>query len=322
MALDKIKMPHGKLKWILWTGGICFVGGMILNAFIETPPSMQDNAVLQQASQLPGWAFLFSVVVFAPVMEEFAFRSWSIGRRWAQYVSLVLASGFMAMIFPSFWVLIVPIAFALNVFLLRGKPILQTYIFVLLTSFLFALAHKDNMDLQHYLLAFPIYFGLALLLSYIGLRLHFALCIATHFLYNFALLMIGGFLFGSQTPIVLTDESFSGSMQHISGMESRGEIIKTMSYDTIVCNRCFITDIAADVYLFGRDSVKMYGDKKSKAAYTLEVYPATYRFYNLKVQANEGKRINYDSLFKQLLNEGKIAIEVLKDEKIIRIKEN
>ncbi|MDR1847829.1 MAG: CPBP family intramembrane metalloprotease [Bacteroidales bacterium] len=295
-----------QIRWLLYGGLVSLVVGIVMTSVNDVPSDINDNAVLKQVTMLPGWLFFVMVVVFAPLMEEFAFRSWVIGKKWANYLSLVLTSGFMVSVFPSFWVLIVPVLLAINLFAFNKKPVIQMYIYVVLTSLLFSIAHKNNLDFHHYILAFPIYFGLALCLCWLGLRVRFGWCIVAHALYNFTLITLGGFTIATQEPVHLEGKTFKGELKQVSGLKNDNNKISDSLSTRVIDTRVPITQI----------SKMLLGDEKE---YKIELYPISYKFYDIDIKSKDTNAIDRKNIIRLLVDKKLIRIDTLKKEKIINI---
>ncbi|MDR1724909.1 MAG: CPBP family intramembrane metalloprotease [Bacteroidales bacterium] len=321
-------MNKKHLNYLLFIGILLFILGMTLISFMDTPMSYKDNAVMQMVSKIPGWSFFITVVLLSPLMEEFSFRSWILKGKWSKYLSLVLICGFTAATVGLIWGIVAAILLSVNLFLIpklykekSSLKSLQTYIAVFLTSFFFALAHKDNLDLSHYLMAFPVYFGLALVLCYIGLRFHFVICILFHSCYNFILLTLGGFTFAMQEPVMLEGKTFKGELVNISGLKS-SEAEKTKIYNTsktedspskIIFHRKLLTDIAKNI-------IKPDNLETESQVYKIEIYPETYRFYNITLE-KQNTNISFDckEIIQTMINKKLIKIDTIQNSKTIRI---
>ncbi len=167
--MDTPKMQR-TFKWALWTGLVIMVLSILLLMFIKE--ERDDNPILQNLYNLLNdkgpLLFLLIAGVALPILEEFAFRFWGIGKRWAGIVSSVLMAGYFWRVFDS-WIgaFVVLAVFLCIVFLVKER---KTYLFImmLLSSTLFMIAHKGNYS-DFLLLAFGLMhkFGFALVTSYL-----------------------------------------------------------------------------------------------------------------------------------------------------------
>ncbi|MDR0790054.1 MAG: CPBP family intramembrane metalloprotease [Bacteroidales bacterium] len=298
-------MDRKKLKWLLLIALLLLATGIVVNTVIDLPAEMQDNAIMDQVSNLSGWMFFLMVVIFAPVMEELSFRSWIIDKKWAKYLSLVLISGYMALTLNIFWVIPIAALLAFNLFAMEQRPVARTYVYIVITSLCFALAHRGNLDIQHYLMAFPVYLGMGLLLCWIGLKLNFAYCFALHILYNFTLITLGGFTFAFEAPKHLEGDTFNGELTQVSGFTNKTSTPTIVVNDSIAINRSLLTDVAK-LTLINSD-------------YKIEIYPESYRFYNLHLAKKNTTPIDQNEVLQLLIKEKLIRVDTIEKTKTIRI---
>ena len=304
LQINILKMKEKALKWLLYVALSLIVIGIGINLIVKLPSSVSDNAIMRQVLDSTGLKFFFSVVILAPVLEELCFRLWIIDNKIIKYVFLVFMLCFMSLILSSSFIFPVMVILACNLFMTKERPMIRNCVFVIVTSLCFALAHRGNLDLPHYMMAFPVYLGMALLLCWIGLRFGFIYCIVLHILYNFTLITLGGFTFAFGAPKQLEGATFNGELRPVSGFAHKGEFVSA-NCDTITLSRNLVTEIAKFTL---KDS-----------DYKVEMYPESYRFYDFEIKNKGGDSINRGDVLKMLLNEKLIRIDTVKKSKIIRI---
>lgn len=282
---------------LLIIGLAFYVLGMILNLIFNLDASVEDNPIIGMITDMNGWILIIITVIIGPIMEEFSFRSWSIKKKWTKYLCLVLATGFILLSFNIYAGIFFALSFTAIMFLLKEKPKLQTYSFVILTSLGFALCHYGNLDLLNYLVAFPMYFGLALVLCYIALRFKFRYAILTHALYNFTLMFLGGFIIPFGSEITLNQGNYTGKLTPVSGLYS-SDNATIIGFKTTIIYRKSLSQIASSLI-----------DKN--IYYQYKTYPIGYNFYNLKVVSKDSKGVDLKSLFKELVKKGNLRIDTI-----------
>lgn len=250
-----------------------------------------------------GLLFIITTVIIAPIMEEFSFRSFSIKKKWTKYLCLGLSTGFISISFNIYAGIFFALAFTAIMFLLNEKPKTQTYSFVFLTSLGFALCHYGNLDLLNYLVAFPMYFGLALVLCYIALRFKFRYAILTHALYNFSLMLLGGFIIPFGEEIVLNDGNYNGKLTPISGLYS-SDSINMIGGKTTDIYRKSLPKIASSLI-------------ENNFDYQYKTYPKDYNLYNLNVVCVDSCGIDLKSLFKEIVKKGNLRVDTISEIKTV-----
>ncbi|MFA6806930.1 MAG: CPBP family intramembrane glutamic endopeptidase [Bacteroidales bacterium] len=288
---------------LLIIGLALFLIGLITNLFFNIETSVEDNPILGMIRDMNGWIVLVAVVIIAPILEEISFRSWTIKKNWTKYLTLVLASVFIAISLNIYAGLIFTLAFLAIMFLLKEKPISQTYSFVALTSLGFALCHYGNLDLENFLAAFPLYFGLALVLSFIAIRAKLRYAIFAHSIYNFLLLLLSGFIisFGGTTPI--EDSNYKGTLTGVSGFYST-DTPDIIGDKTIEIHKKSLAQIAS--YLI-----------ENKLDYQFKTYPKNNSFSNLNIVSKDSNDIDLSDLLKKMTKDFNLRIDTISEIKTV-----
>jgi len=171
-------------KIILLLGILFFVLGTLINIFSFSQSendiyNFQSPLLLILSNLTPLKILIFTIIVF-PLLEEIVFRLWTIRKRFAYIVSLIGISLIIFQISNSFLI------FALTalILFLSFFWIKNTIVIAVITSIAFALMHYGNIDSSLGLINLLPYFGLALILSFIGLRFKFFFCVLAHSAYN------------------------------------------------------------------------------------------------------------------------------------------
>ncbi|HPW65719.1 MAG TPA: CPBP family intramembrane metalloprotease [Salinivirgaceae bacterium] len=211
-------------KIILLLGILFFVLGTLINIFSVSQSendiyNFQSPLLLILSDLTPLKILIFTIIVF-PFLEEIVFRLWTIRKRFAYIVSLIGISLIIFQISNSFLI------FALTtlILFLSFFWIKNTIVIAVITSIVFALIHYGNIDSSLRLINLLPYFGLALILSFIGLRFKFFLCILAHSAYNLIAMLPLIFFSNQNTSVIqfesdtytaeLTKVSFFSSIEH------------------------------------------------------------------------------------------------------------
>lgn len=288
---------------LLIIGLALYVLGIILRLIFNLDTSVEDNPILGMITDMNGWILIIITVIIAPIMEEFSFRSFSIKKKWTKYLCLGLSTGFISISFNIYAGIFFALAFTAIMFLLNEKPKVQTYSFVFLTSLGFALCHYENLDLLNYIIAFPMYFGLALVLCYIALRFKFRYAILTHALYNFSLMFLGGFIIPFGEEIVLNDGNYKGKLTPVSGLYS-SDNTNIRGFKTTNIYRKSLPQIASSLIDNNFD-------------FQYKTYPMGYNLYNLNVSCIDSCGIDEKCLFKEIVKKGNLRIDTISEIKTV-----
>ncbi|MBP1630807.1 MAG: putative transrane protein of unknown function [Bacteroidetes bacterium] len=290
---DYIKKNYNWL-WILSI--ILFSLGTSLNIIFDIETSVEDNAILGEIASSNGWIMLILTIIIAPLIEEFSFRSWAINKKWTKYLCLILSTVIVASIniyvsvFYFFILLLI-------ILLLEDKPKHQTLAYIFITTIGFVLSHWSNLDLLNYLVALPSYIAVALFISFIAVRFKFRYAILTHGIYNFTLLLLGGFIIPYGTTITLNEGNYKGTLTPVSGLFSHKGADYYGGYSASI-NRTLLPKIVASLN-FDSD-------------FEIKTYPSTYSFYNLKVENNDKiNKIDLKAISKELIKKCKLRIDTI-----------
>lgn len=283
-------------NWLYVTAILLYVLGIILSIVFDKDLSLEDNPILGVFNQMNGWLILLAMVVIAPILEELSFRSWAVKKNWTKYLSLVLSSAFM-FLFNPYIALVYFLTFLVIIIFLRKKTKTMLISLAIISSIGFVLAHSGNLEKDIFLQTIPMYLGVGLLLSYIALRFKLRHAILTHALYNFIILLLGGFIIPFGDVITLNEGNYNGTLTPVSGLSTQ---YKTDTYGGYSANihRKMLPEI---IYMIDFDG-----------KYPIKTYPKGYSFYNLNVKTNDTlSLIDLKALSEELKRKANIRIDTL-----------
>ena len=163
-------------------------------------------------------AMLIATLLFAPIVEEFSYRSWTMKSKFWKYFSLVAITAFTYFSINS--IILTCVAFVVLLFLFcifdgdKHKDLIQ-FLRILVTSILFSLAHYQNESGWFAVLAFIDRLGLALIICYVALRFRFIYGIVLHFANNL-LVFILSYFFVTDYTFEINDENHTARLTEIS----------------------------------------------------------------------------------------------------------
>lgn len=180
-------------------------------------------------------AMLIATLLFAPIVEEFSYRSWTMKSKFWKYFSLVAITAFTYFSINS--IILTCVAFVVLLFLFcifdgdKHKDLIQ-FLRILVTSILFSLAHYQNESGWFAVLAFFDRLGLALIICYVALRFRFIYGIVLHFANNL-LVFILSYFFVTDYTFEINDENHTARLTEISMFDQQmnhwddGDIVYT-----------------------------------------------------------------------------------------------
>ncbi|MBP6428891.1 MAG: CPBP family intramembrane metalloprotease [Bacteroidales bacterium] len=283
-------------NWLYVTAILLYILGIILSVVFDKDLSLEDNPILGAFNQMNGWLILLAMVVIAPILEELSFRSWAVKKNWTKYLSLILSSAFM-LLFNPYIAIVYFLAFLGIIIFLRNKPKTMLISLAIISSIGFVLAHSGNLETEIFLQTIPMYFGVGLLLSYIALRYKLRHAILTHALYNFTILLLGGFIIPFGDTITLNEGNYKGTLTPVSGLSTQ---YKTDTYGGYSANihKKMLPEIISMLDFDGK--------------YPIKTYPKGYSFYNLNVKTNDTlSLIDLKALSEELKRKANIRIDTL-----------
>lgn len=178
---------------------------------------------------------LIMTLLFAPVVEEFSYRSWTMKSKFWKYFSLVAITTFTY--FTIYSIILTCVTFVVLLFLFcifkgdKHKDLIQ-FLRILVTSILFSLAHYQNESGWFAVMTFIYRFGLALIICYIALRFRFIYAIVLHFANNLLAFALSYF-FVTDYTFEINDDTHTARLTEISMFDEQmdhwddGDIVYT-----------------------------------------------------------------------------------------------
>lgn len=189
--------------------------GIILKALFDTTEDFFNDPIYKFIMEMPWFIVVFFVVIFAPITEEIAFRSWTCKKRYWKWISFAVSTIFVAV--TNIYIGIAyGLVFLSIILLLKNKPKLQLFSFLIITSLTFASLHYGNLQPKSFLLAFPQYLGVGLFLAFLALRFNLLTSILVHALNNGIALFALGLFSPVEKPIKLENTTYKATLTNLS----------------------------------------------------------------------------------------------------------
>ena len=178
---------------------------------------------------------LIMTLLFAPIVEEFSYRSWAMKSKFWKYFSLIAISAYTYL--TTYSIIITCVAFVVLLFLFcifKGDKHKDLILFlrILVTSILFSLAHYQNESGWFSVIAFFDRLGFALIACYLTLRFRFIYAILFHFANNMLAFALSYF-FATDYTFEINDETHTAKLTEISMFDDQmdhwdeGDIVYT-----------------------------------------------------------------------------------------------
>ena len=178
---------------------------------------------------------LIMTLLFAPIVEEFSYRSWAMKSKFWKYFSLIAISAYTYL--TTYSIIITCVAFVVLLFLFcifKGDKHKDLILFlrILVTSILFSLAHYQNESGCFSVIAFFDRLGFALIACYLTLRFRFIYAILFHFANNMLAFALSYF-FATDYTFEINDETHTAKLTEISMFDDQmdhwdeGDIVYT-----------------------------------------------------------------------------------------------
>ncbi len=178
---------------------------------------------------------LIMTLLFAPIVEEFSYRSWTMKSLFWKYFSLIAITAYTYLALNS--IIVTCVAFVALLFLFcifKGDKHKDLILFlrILVTSILFSLAHYQNESGWFSVIAFFERLGLALIACNLSLRFRFIYAILLHFANNMLAFALSYF-FATDYTFEIKDETHTAKLTEISMFDDQmdhwdeGDIVYT-----------------------------------------------------------------------------------------------
>ena len=189
-------------------------------------------------------AMLIMTLLFAPVVEEFSYRSWTMKSLFWKYFSLIAITAYTHLALNSIIVTCVAFVVLLLLFCIfkgdKHKELIQ-FLRILVTSILFSLAHYQNESGWFLVIAFLYRFGMALVACYLALRFRFIYAILFHFANNLLAFALSYF-FVTDYTFEINDDTHTAKLTEISMFDEQmnhwddGDIVYTGCLPVVACD--------------------------------------------------------------------------------------
>lgn len=242
---------------MLWIGLVLWLGSMAVTYIMEmtgNAPTGQTTLISMGKTifqQAPIFILLLLCVV-QPVFEEFAFRLWTVGKKWTTIVCLVLMA-FFVLSEMKVWGLLFIVAFIV-VWLCVKERYMQLWLNAFVTSLAFSLSHISGFGEFGWGLVFGLtdIFGMALVLCWLAININFWLAPLLHVLNNSLAIILPLVLLPdpvtSEVKSTVGDEvtkGFKTIIEPVHALRNNGPLIEGSAMLT------GLPDSATDFYMVG-----------------------------------------------------------------------
>lgn len=218
--------------------------GFSLSYFLDKEQDLFSNPIYLFFRDFPLGFIFFFTVIFAPITEELAFRSWACKKKYWTWVSLIVSSLFVGVINIYAGIIYALVYLSIIIFT-RNNPKHRLISLLILTSLAFASLHYGNLQIKSYLLAFPQYLGVGLLFAYLTLRFNLLTAIITHILNNFVVLLLTGIILSPNENFNLENSHYKADITGVSPNWGFGGGMPSMyGWDTITIENENVGSIA------------------------------------------------------------------------------
>lgn len=195
------------------------IGTSIYPLFVGETQTLIDSSSFMNLliDEIPLF-MLIMTLLFAPIVEEFSYRSWTMKSLFWKYFSLIAITAYTYLALNSIIVTCVAFVALLLLFcIFKGEKHKDLILFlrILVTSILFSLAHYQNESGWFSVIAFFDRLGLALIACYLALRFRFIYAIIFHFANNLLAFALSYF-FVTDYTFEINDETHTAKLMEIS----------------------------------------------------------------------------------------------------------
>ncbi len=281
--------------------------GIALTLLFDSERDILDAPIYRFILDLPLAVVFFFIVIFAPISEEIAFRSWACKKKAWTWVSFI-ASSLFVLVFNIYAGIIYSIIFLAIIFLFKDKPKHRLFSFLILTSLTFALMHYDNLQPRSFYLAFAQYLGAGLFCAYFALRFNLLTAIIVHAINNFIAIAAMGLIFSSNETNTLENTTYKATLSRVAPQWGLGgSTFSTFGVDTISIESYTIGSIA--------ESLTKYSDT---SFWVIDYEVTDFRKYNMRVERKDtNSKIDYRELLLDLAKLKKIIIDTIQEKRLV-----
>lgn len=185
MQIKSLSIKNKKKNWLLVMGGLGLFLTLILVLILGTE---ELNKSSRNWSNFPFILVVLFSIIFAPIVEELAFRGFFSQKKSLKILSVILIFSISIIGTINNWLISIPLIFFLLI-LLR-KP--DSNWLIILNSLIFSLVHYNLEDLTNIRLSYlPLfYFSVAVILVWIVINYSLFKAIFIHFIWNLFLVIL------------------------------------------------------------------------------------------------------------------------------------
>lgn len=232
----KTKSKNKLSRWILLGGIIIWVAGLASGLIFEScgiQTSGQDNLFgsLKLIFCLFPIPMLLWLCVVQPVIEEFAFRFWGIGKKYAYIISLIGIVFFTATTFMNITVSIVSSCICAYIMFFIRNESLKNVLLVCCTSLLFAIVHITGFSHLSWTTVLQLFqiLGLSMVSCYLVMNYRFIYGCCLHVSNNLVGICLPLIL--SPTTATFSDDGFTAEISRVSVFETNGHQVTPFSLE-------------------------------------------------------------------------------------------
>lgn len=269
---NKISMP--KIYPIL--GMLLFLFGLITNYiyFVSLDPTKNgelNGPFLEQLKNLPPLLLIAFPLIFAPIIEEFAFRGWLKLTVTRKVISVVLVVFYVQSAFQSLLLSVIVLVLLILFLFKVGKCFFAVN--VIFTSLLFSGVHIHNFrDPVVTFIPLTQLFGVGLILSFISYRFGIVYAIILHAINNAIAFLPFILVSNSDQVLVFEGETYSATITPVS-IFNFGDS-NTCDYTDSISITNTLTEIAVELAPFEEDLIYT-SHAVNLAHFQLKVYPTS-----------------------------------------------
>ena len=254
---------------------------------------------------------LIMTLLFAPILEEFSYRSWTMKSPFWKYFSLIAITAFTY--FSLYSIIVTCVAFVVLLFLFcifkgdKHKDLIQ-FLRILVTSILFSIAHYQNESGWFSVIAFFDRLGMALIACYLALRFRIIYAIIFHFANNL-LVFILAYFFVTDYSFEIKDETHSAELTETSMFDGNYNYYENGYCVNKIINTGCLPSVAYDLVEDQYQKDIMY--------FPLVTNYNHYRY--CATGTDSTPQLNYWQLFNELVQQTGLRLDTITPEKIYHI---
>ncbi len=289
------------LLYILIFGISFLVIGIILNIvfssyFINKKIDLPIDPISKILFSYPPIFMLLTLLIIAPISEEFAFRFWINNKKSSKIVSFIAINFFVYSVFNSLIALGATTIVLGFIFFIYKNENYNLILMIFFTSLIFSLIHILNYNaIWIKIVAVIQLFGFALILSYIGIRFKFIYCIIAHSIFNF-IAIIPFINLTTIEPIVFENSTFKADLTELSIFSFQNQTGYVEEDSILVFGN--LPSIATSLVSYSNDFIYLSNTNN-------------FNSYKLIVKSKKDKHIDKNELLNDYINKTKLHSDTL-----------